>query len=48
MKCEIIDNKLVVFAGTPTEQWALEQFINSNEWQVRGVIVDGAAEEKAE
>lgn len=29
MKCEIIDGKFHIEAGTPTEQWALTQLINS-------------------
>ena len=29
MKCEIIDGKFHIEAGTPTEQWALTQMIDS-------------------
>ena len=29
MKCEIINGKLFVKAGTPTEQWALDEFFGN-------------------
>ncbi len=29
MKCELINGRLYVKAGTPTEQWALEQYFDS-------------------
>lgn len=29
MKCELINGRLYVKAGTPTEQWALDQYFES-------------------
>jgi hypothetical protein len=43
MTCEIIDGKLVVTAGTPTEQWALDQFINGPaHWNLKNYVANRA------